>query len=522
MSMEQDDQLSVEADSTSGSLSAANAMTMSWDAAPVSPSSGMDDIDILLDENVESGETDGGLQIPILQSAGSQDDSEEWEQYRFFSWATLRRLARQLSPILVPLPFALLIFLFTLPALIKGSASLPAIPFVIVLLTLVVIQGIFLYYAGANDGLWLLYTVLGYIAFLLVGAFAIFGLLGSLITLLLALALGAVVGSRSLRQVPEGAADIVLQFGKYSRTLFPGLNFLLPWEKVASREVTKEITWTTENIRVNISKDQDVDIRTTISYQLMPEDAHLAGLGHDNWQESLQQHLYGIIKSVVYELAPSEFVAWAHHIHTRLGLDDLTDPMTKTSWDHLNEALRQRMQDEVAARGILINMVHVQDITVIPHLAGAAEPLTFSRTRGAPSASAPEAMQPLQAINVPPPPPAQPAIPRVEVPPPGSIPVPPPAIYDMLVNAYKSVRDKRITDAETIHRLALDFYAIANDAEASSAFEYDAARAANNLFQREQELRIEEARMAAAAAAAATVPERRVPLPPDNNLTVGG
>lgn len=510
MSMEQDDQLSVGASGTSGPVT--NAMTMSWDAAQASALSGMDDADVSLDDKVNDG-----------QAAVSQDDSEEWEQYRFFSWATLGRLARQFSPVLVPLPFAILVFLITLPAFTRGTAALPAIPFGIFLLALVVIQGVSLYYAGANDGLWLLFTILGYVAFLLLGAFALFGALGLVIALLIILALGTVFGSRSVRQVPEGYVDIALQFGKYSRTLFPGLNFVLPWEKVASRQVTREITWTTERIRVNISEDQDVDLQATISYQLMPEDAYLAALNYDNWQESLQQHLYGIMKSVLYELAPSEFVAWAHHIHTRLGLNNLTDPMTKTSWDHLSEALQRRMQDEVAARGILITMVHVQDITVIPHLARPAEPLTFSRPRGSAATTVQEEMQPLQEVDVDiaPVPPA-PVIPRVEVPPPGSIPVPSPAMHDMLIATYNSVRARRITDADTIYKLALNFYAIAHDAEASQVFPYDAARAATNLFQRVQELRIEEARKAVNAAAAATVPERRVPIPPDNNLTVGG
>ncbi len=309
------------------------------------------------------------------QAVDDMDDIEEGEEAPFSSWDTLQRFARQFSPVLVPLPFAILIYLFALPVVTKGVSYLPALPLAIILLALVVIQGTLLYYAGSNDGLWTLYIICGYLLFLLVGVFAIFGPGLSLFLLLILLIAGAIAARRSFRPVSEGYVDLVFIFGKYTRTLFPGLNFLLPWEKAGGRLSTREITWTSKGERVNISRDQDVELVVTVSYQLMPEDAHLAALNMQNWEASIHDHFVGIMKSVVRELSPADYVAWSHHIHGRTGANvDVTDPTVETRWDRINESLRRRMQDAVATRGVQVHLVHMQDITLIPHLAPIGNP----------------------------------------------------------------------------------------------------------------------------------------------------
>ncbi len=105
---------------------------------------------------------------------------------------------------------------------------------------------------------------------------------------MLFLVVGTFLARRSIRQVPEGYVDIVLMYGKYARTLYPGPNLKMPWEKVSKRVTTKEISWTCPEQVVKISRDQDVKLVATISYQLLPEDAHIAALNVDNWEASLQ------------------------------------------------------------------------------------------------------------------------------------------------------------------------------------------------------------------------------------------
>ena len=512
MSLEQDNKHASWPDSS----------TVSWDAQSVFVDTDDPVHPALLDD--EQDQEDLQASYPSTDS-----DVEMWNQAPLFSWQTLQRLARQFSPVLVPVPFALLIFLFALPA---ASRNLPLVPLAIILLGLVVVQGTCLYYAGSNDSLWTLFTIAGYLLFVLVGAYALFGLGGSLFLFVVILIVGAIMGGRAIRQVPEGHADIVLAFGRYERTLFPGLNFVWPWEKIYSRLDTKETTWTTPAIRVsNISRDQDIDIVATITYQLLPEDAHIAALNIKNWEEDLRKHFVGTIKSVVHELAPADFVAWAHHVHSRMSssMEDITDLSTETRWDRLNAVLRRRLQDQVATRGIQVNLVHVEDITLIPHLApvggpppGAmARPVDMGMARGAVPPPIPVQAQPARQAQMQMPVQAPAPVPIPLPPPDTTAPVPKESMFEALIETYNLVRTGVITDPDTIFDLAGRFRAISNDPEASKNFHYDAVRAANTLYQRASTLRPSMPRHAGNADLV-TQPERPVRRIPNDNLMAGG
>ena len=495
-----------------------NSSTVSWDAQTVFPDP---------DDPVHPALQDDQDDYPDAEQSYPSTDSDVgmWNQAPLFSWETVQRLARQFSPVLVPVPFAFLIFLFALPA---SSRNLPLIPLGIILLALVVIQGTCLYYAGANDTLWTIYNIGGYILFVLVGAYALFGLGFTIFLFIVILIVGAIMGGRAIRQVPEGHVDIVLAFGRYERTLFPGLNFLWPWEKIHSRLDTLETTWTTPAIRVsNISRDQDIDIVATITYQLLPEDAHIAALNIKNWEEDLHKHFIGTIKSVIHELAPADFVAWSHHIHTRMSssIEDITDLTTETRWDRLNTVIRRRLQDQVATRGIQVNLVHTEDITLIPHLAPAGGPPPGAIARPIDTGIArnpvpPPAPPPVGARFIAPvqPPPPQPP-PQIPTPAPAVLsatgataPVPKESMFETLIETYNLVRTEVITDPDTIFDLAARFRAIADDPEASKNFHYDAARAANTLYQRASARKSSAPRRANADAV--TQVERPVRRPP--------
>ncbi|TMF51154.1 MAG: hypothetical protein E6I32_03215, partial [Chloroflexi bacterium] len=140
-----------------------DSSTVSWDAQSVFVDTDDPVHPALLDD--EQDQEDLQASYPSTDS-----DVEMWNQAPLFSWQTLQRLALQFSPVLVPVPFALLIFLFALPA---ASRNLPLVPLAIILLGLVVVQGTCLYYAGSNDSLWTLFTIAGYLLFVLVGAYAL-------------------------------------------------------------------------------------------------------------------------------------------------------------------------------------------------------------------------------------------------------------------------------------------------------------------------------------------------------------
>ena len=504
--------MTLEQDNVHASSSWSDPNAVSWDADPLLMDPDEPSTPPLLSEPLS----------PAPVAPASEPDEEEWVKQPLFSKDSLRRVARQLSPVLVPLPFALLIFLFSLPVELKGQQHLPVPVLVIVLLALVVMQGTALYYAGSNDTQWTLYTILGYALFLLVGAFALFGTLGVLLLLIILLLAGMLLGGRAIKQVPEGSVDLVFSFSAYQRTLFPGLNFILPWEKIQARLNTQETTWTSPPVQVSVSRDQYADIVATLTYQLVPEDAHIAYLNMQDWQKTLQEHCIGTLKSIVQELSPADFVAWSHHVndHAALVDEDFPDIATMTRWDRLNIMLRSRLQDQMAMRGILINLAHVQDVTLQPHLPPASSPPPGWQNWGTEPAQADTGATRSPGSTV------QPAAYPAAAPPaqsPAPKPVPKPEMFSAMILTYNLVREGRMTDIQMIEDLAERFEAIASHPEISQQFDYDAGRAAYNLRAQARALRAKAAAKSRASDPDDTTEVKRpVRRAFNDNLAAGG
>ncbi len=432
----------------------------------------------------------------------------------------LRNFGQQISPILVPLLFAGLTFLFIVPLARSGHFYLHADrlwPAALVLIALAVLQGMLLYYAGSNNIYWSLGIVGGFLLFLLVGCFAVFGPIPTAVLFVVLLIASALVIRFYMHPVPEGSVDIVYSFGKYSRTLFPGLNFLLPWEWVDSHLHTRERQWTCPEQTVQVSRDEDVHIKATISYQLMPEDAYLAVTQVENWEESLQDMFKACLQNVCNELTPDDFIVWPQQ--PPLGQNPhilLSNPVAEEGahWERINTILFQRMRDRVALWGVAINWVSIRDITLTPRppmsydtdptLKPGARPVA-AETEMANAPTSPLPPQPSAqrmgagtAGRLETPPPVQstpPSAPVILKPPDGATAppaAPPPtaplksAKEEALKNAYEQVRTGKITSPETIRKIAERFQAIANDPEANKNASFDAAAAAEVLYKRAQ------------------------------------
>jgi SPFH domain/Band 7 family protein len=456
------------------------------------------------------------LVIPQVET----DELEESPGTRSPGLGKLGQLIRRFSFVLVPLPFAVLIFLFTLPFALRGLSFLPLLPLGVLLIALVVMQGTLLYYAGSNDTYWTLFVIIGYALFLVVGTLAIFGIGASLVLLFLFLIVGTFLARRSIRQVPEGYVEIVLMYGKYARTLYPGPNLKMPWEKVSSRVTTKEISWTCPEQVVKISRDQDVKLVATISYQLMPEDAHIAALNVDNWEDSLRKMFVATMQSVINDLTPADFVNWPQGTHARTSLDvNSIDAATITRWDRVNMTLKSRIQDKVAVWGVQVNDVRIQDITLIPHLAPSIQPVAgvsarpipvdMGMTRGA----YPPAAQPLQAQVVLKAVESQPAAMPVQPFPPG----PKPDI-ETLTESYEAVRAGRIRDPNTIRDIAARFETLANDTNVR----FDPMRAAQNLRNRASSYENDEKGRTSEVADVVTQPNTKEQGQANENIFSGG
>jgi len=122
---------------------------------------------ILTGQQAEQGATPPGQQ----PSAGAGGHPPAGDNSNATLW-------QELSPILAPIPFAIVIFLFSLLANARGIYYITPLPLGMILLALVVIQGTCLYYAGNRQTLWMLSLIGGYVLFVLVGAYVFFGLVG--------------------------------------------------------------------------------------------------------------------------------------------------------------------------------------------------------------------------------------------------------------------------------------------------------------------------------------------------------
>lgn len=398
---------------------------------------------------------------------------------------TLGAFVRQFSPLLVPVPFALLIFLFTLPATLQGPPAHPSsLVMGVLLLAATILQGTLLYIAGASDVFWFLSVVGGYVLFVALGVGAVFGLVPALATLLVLLALGILPVRRGIHATKEGYVDLVESFGRYTHALYPGLNLLMPWERVTDRLNIQEITWTCPEQKVSISREQMVRLTATISYHLWPADAHLAAHAVQDWEQSLQVLFVGTLQSVVNALTPADFVSWSQSLYLPAkGDTSAFNPAAATRWDKINEALSMRVQDQVAAWGVQVSWVRIQEPMILPHT---SDEHKATVARAATQVSTPE------PVIVSPPVPAKPPE-KTPTASPAPVARPLPKALgskavkvETLIEAYNAVREGNITDPATILEIARQFEQLASDAEASKLLDFDAARAANTLRQRAQ------------------------------------
>jgi hypothetical protein len=461
----------------------------------------------------------------------------------------MQRVWQYLSTVLVPLLFGAVTCLIVLPLIATGHASLPRIgfwPVILVIIAVALAQGVALYSSGTNNSLWVVSNIGAFFLFLLVGTFAIFGLLPGLILFILLLAVSLILARLYITPVPEGFVDIVYAFGKYSRTLYPGFNMILPWEKVVHELSTTEVQWDCPPQRVQMSRTEDVVLRMMISYQLLPTVAYLAVTQVKQWEESVHNVCIAAIQTIVTTFSPDDLIVWQHGLHSQAG--HLSNPHSKPDqiarWEQINSYLFDHIRDRVTPWGVQLNWVRIHDIILTPHGAPILGESTAPADAGATSPMPTEVARQAQSAGAVPPrpgPAARPdAGPNVSQAAPGAYAAgaasasPPPRarvftlpktlrdedLEKVLVKAYKEVREGRITDPETIRSIADTFLSVAQDPEKSKLVSFDIERAVHNLHK--QADRYEELYTVNSIYSDDTRPDWPMRRASDENLMAGG
>ncbi len=427
-------------------------------------------------------------------------EGDDLQQFPLTTGGRFKSLGQRAMPIIVPLIFGGLTSLFTLPLIAEKRAATPPgnIWLAVALIVVVTIaQIITLFYTDTNNSLWMMATVGGFFVFLLLGTFIIFGAATGFIMLIALIILAGVMIRYYFHPVSEGFVDIVYAFGKYSRTLYAGPNMLLPWEEKRHHLKVKEVQWLCPMQRIQLSHDYDVMLRAVISYQLHPEDAHLAVAQTDNWENSLRELFITTLQTISTTFSPDDFVSWPEGLQTPS--TDSESARSLARRESINTYLYQQVRDKVALWGVMVHWVKIRDVMLAPRHASIQpeellptpafdpeEPTQSKITLPTPQSDAPlrlpgdasaPALKESEAEQA-----AHPAVPAS----------PKPPREEVLVKLYKEVQNGKITDPETIREIAGSFMAVAEDAEASQTVSFDAARAAANLY--EQAERYEQAK----------------------------
>jgi len=396
------------------------------------------------------------------------------------------RIFRRRSPLIVPVTLGVIFFVLVAALSLAGVARVPVYlvwPLLFVFGAIAILQGAALYYAP-NDLIWVVAAGVGFLVFFAVAALSILGFTFGVMVIALFCAAIVYLLRRRMVSVMEGTVHVMVLFGRYNRTLMPGIHFRFPGERPIAIVRTSEVFYTTPRQRVLASFGAEIELAATISYRVIPEQAHRAVLLVDDWEKRLHSLLETTVQDVVNELTPDDFVTSA----TRAEAQVTASGSYPTRLDRINSRLFLKVQYQVAHWGVQVRWVKVHDIRIeLPVHAGAdvraAPHGRAARPAGEARSAAPSSV--VDATTNP--------RPREEA---ASAAAPPrspadgggaasashgPDSLQALIEAYDAVRERRITDPTTIRGIADAFDRLAQNQPPDHQLSFDPWDVARNL-----------------------------------------
>jgi len=159
--------------------------------------------------------------------------------------------------------------------------------------------------------------------------------------ILLILAAGVIITLyKGINIVPQGEEWVIERLGKFSRTIKPGLNIILPYiEKVRTRITTRDIILDIPQQEV-ITKDNAVILTNAVTFIRVtkPQDAIY---GVEDFRMAIQQLVMTTLRSILGEMKLDEALS---------------------NRDHIKAKLKDQIIDDVADWGVTVKSVEIQDI----------------------------------------------------------------------------------------------------------------------------------------------------------------
>ena len=161
-----------------------------------------------------------------------------------------------------------------------------------------------------------------------------------LIFIVALLAFAIITLIRGVRIVPQGEEWIVERLGKYSSTLHPGLNIIIPYlDRVAYRLITKDIILDVQEQEV-ITRDNAVILINAIAF-IKVTDPIKAVYGVTDFSEAIRNMIMTTLRSIAGDM-------------------DLDQALS--SRDKIKARLRESIADEAIDWGLTVKSVEIQDI----------------------------------------------------------------------------------------------------------------------------------------------------------------
>jgi regulator of protease activity HflC (stomatin/prohibitin superfamily) len=146
--------------------------------------------------------------------------------------------------------------------------------------------------------------------------------------------------AKGVRIVPQGMEWIVERLGKYSSTLHPGLNIIIPYlDNVAYKLVTKDIILDVQEQEV-ITRDNAVILINAIAF-IKITDPIKAVYGVTDFSEAIRNMIMTTLRSIAGDM-------------------DLDQALS--SRDKIKARLRESIADEAIDWGLTVKSVEIQDI----------------------------------------------------------------------------------------------------------------------------------------------------------------
>ena len=156
---------------------------------------------------------------------------------------------------------------------------------------------------------------------------------------------------KGINIVPQGEEWLVERLGKFSRTLNPGLNIIIPYiEDVRQRITTRDIILDIPQQEV-ITRDNAVILTNAVAFIRVtkPENALY---GVEDFRLAIQQLIMTTLRSILGEMTLDEALSNREQIKTRL---------------------KDQIVDDVADWGVTVKSVEIQDINPSPSMQASME-----------------------------------------------------------------------------------------------------------------------------------------------------